>query len=210
MLTWEWVTHPKHALAARPADSPWAGRFWYSFYERGAIMADFCQRALAYMTDRPLEEFARKKTAALAQSIRRSDTPSLPPSGHGPMANRMCAATNLPEPPNCSSSSKSRSRTLRPTTPPGRSPFPGKPTFAPPSKSSGQRSRRKRRAKVEAGLPSAGHPSGSLGIWPASDCRGLPSNPTCPRPGYRFKSSGFTSVSNHYYPSMNEGEQAPV
>ncbi len=34
MLTWEWTTH--HAVAARPADHPWAGRFWYSFYERGA------------------------------------------------------------------------------------------------------------------------------------------------------------------------------
>jgi hypothetical protein len=61
MLTWEWVTNPRHALAARPADSPWDGRFWYSFYERGAIMADFCQRALAYMTGRPLEEFAKKR-----------------------------------------------------------------------------------------------------------------------------------------------------
>jgi hypothetical protein len=69
MLTWEWVTNPKHALAARPASSPWAGRFWYSFYERGAIMADFCQRALAYMTGRPLEEFMKKKTAALAKDL---------------------------------------------------------------------------------------------------------------------------------------------
>jgi hypothetical protein len=69
MLTWEWVTNPKHALAARPASSPWAGRFWYSFYERGAIMADFCQRALAYMTGRPLEDFAIKKTAALAKDL---------------------------------------------------------------------------------------------------------------------------------------------
>ena len=66
MLTWEWVTNPMHALAARPADSPWAGRFWYSFYERGALMADFCRRALAYMTGRPLEEFAKQKTAAMA------------------------------------------------------------------------------------------------------------------------------------------------
>jgi hypothetical protein len=69
MLTWEWVTNAKYALAARPADSPWAGRFWYSFYETGAIMADFCQRALAYMTGRPLEEFAKKKTTALAKDL---------------------------------------------------------------------------------------------------------------------------------------------
>ena len=67
MLTWEWTKN--HALAARPADKPWAGRFWYSFYERGAIMADFCQRALAYMTGRPLEDFAKKKTADLKDEL---------------------------------------------------------------------------------------------------------------------------------------------
>src|ERR1035441_9145185 len=33
MLTWEWTT--KHATEVR---RDWAGRFWYSFYERGAIM----------------------------------------------------------------------------------------------------------------------------------------------------------------------------
>lgn len=69
MLTWEWTTNPGHALAARPADKPWAGRFWYSFYERGAIMADFCQRALAYMTGRPLEDFAKKRTADLKDDL---------------------------------------------------------------------------------------------------------------------------------------------
>jgi hypothetical protein len=67
MLTWEWTRN--YALAARPADSPWAGRFWYSFYERGAIMADFCQRALAYMTGRPLEHYAKKKTAELKDEL---------------------------------------------------------------------------------------------------------------------------------------------
>lgn len=69
MLTWEWTTNPRHALAARPADKPWVGRFWYSFYERGAIMADFCQRALAYMTGRPLQDFAKKKTAELKDEL---------------------------------------------------------------------------------------------------------------------------------------------
>lgn len=69
MLTWEWTTNPKHALAARPADKPWAGRFWYSFYERGAVMVDFCQHALAYMTERPLEDFAKKKTAELKDDL---------------------------------------------------------------------------------------------------------------------------------------------
>jgi tetratricopeptide (TPR) repeat protein len=69
MLTWEWTTNPRHAVAARPADKPWAGRFWYSFYERGAIMADFCQRALAYVTGRSLEDFAKKKTAELKDEL---------------------------------------------------------------------------------------------------------------------------------------------
>ncbi|MCA8994883.1 MAG: DUF4062 domain-containing protein, partial [Planctomycetaceae bacterium] len=56
MLTWEWTTNPRHALAARPADKPWAGRFWYSFYEGGASMEDFCRHTLAYMTGRPLKD----------------------------------------------------------------------------------------------------------------------------------------------------------
>lgn len=64
MLTWEWVRN--HAPQVR---SDWAGRFWYSFYERGAIMADFCQRALAYMTGQPLEELRKKKTTELAPQL---------------------------------------------------------------------------------------------------------------------------------------------
>ena len=64
MLTWEWTT--KHAMNAR---TDWAGRFWYSFYEEGAIMADFCQRALAYMTRKPAEDFAKKKTPELAKEL---------------------------------------------------------------------------------------------------------------------------------------------
>jgi hypothetical protein len=57
MLTWEWTT--KHSTEVR---QDWAGRFWYSFYERGAIMADFCQRSLAYITQRPIEDFRKQKT----------------------------------------------------------------------------------------------------------------------------------------------------
>ncbi len=64
MLAWEWTT--KHATHVR---SDWAGRFWYSFYEKGAIMADFCRRALAYMTGQPLEEFRKKKTAELKELL---------------------------------------------------------------------------------------------------------------------------------------------
>ncbi|MDZ4288324.1 MAG: DUF4062 domain-containing protein, partial [Prosthecobacter sp.] len=67
MLTWEWTIW--HSTKGRAGGDAWAGRFWYSFYEKGAIMADFCQRALAYMTGRPLEEFAKKKTAFLVTDL---------------------------------------------------------------------------------------------------------------------------------------------
>ncbi|MCH9649810.1 MAG: metallophosphoesterase [Deltaproteobacteria bacterium] len=68
MLTWEWAKDEsgKHATQVR---DDWAGRFWYSFYERGAIMADFCQRALAYMTGQPLKELRKKKTAELREPL---------------------------------------------------------------------------------------------------------------------------------------------
>jgi hypothetical protein len=64
ILTWEWTT--KHSTQVR---NDWAGRFWYSFYEKGAIMADFCQRALAYITGQPLEELRKKKTAELSVQL---------------------------------------------------------------------------------------------------------------------------------------------
>jgi hypothetical protein len=64
MLTWEWIT--KHATQVR---GDWAGRFWYSFYERGAIMADFCRRALAYITRQPLDSFRKIKTPELAERL---------------------------------------------------------------------------------------------------------------------------------------------
>lgn len=64
LLTWEWTT--KHATKV-PVD--WAGRFWYSFYEKGAVMADFCRHALAYITGQPLEEFRKKKTSELGKLL---------------------------------------------------------------------------------------------------------------------------------------------
>lgn len=64
MLTWEWTT--KHATIIR---NNWAGRFWYSFYEKGAIMTDFCQRALAYITRQPLKKFQKKKIAELSELL---------------------------------------------------------------------------------------------------------------------------------------------
>ncbi|WP_176793407.1 DUF4062 domain-containing protein [Rhodospira trueperi] len=45
ILTWHWVG--QRAVTVR---DDWAGRFWYSFYERGATLVDFCRHAVAYMT----------------------------------------------------------------------------------------------------------------------------------------------------------------
>jgi hypothetical protein len=64
LLAWELTT--KHATKVR---GDWAGRFWYSFYEKGAIMADFCRRALAYITGQPLEDFRKKKTVQLGEML---------------------------------------------------------------------------------------------------------------------------------------------
>jgi len=66
MLTWEWTT--RNATGGR---RDWAGRFWYSFYEKGAVMADFCRRALAYMTGRPLADFTKKKQPELSELLLR-------------------------------------------------------------------------------------------------------------------------------------------
>jgi hypothetical protein len=64
MLTWEWTT--KHATQIR---GDWAGRFWYSFYERGAIMADFCRHALVYITRKTPDEFKNLKTLELSERL---------------------------------------------------------------------------------------------------------------------------------------------
>jgi len=50
MLTWQWVnTH------ATKLSTQWAGRFWYSFYERGADMREFAIVAVAYIARRAPE-----------------------------------------------------------------------------------------------------------------------------------------------------------
>lgn len=64
MLTWEWINNHSTNLRA-----DWAGRFWYSFYERGAIMADFCARALAYITGQSLDDFGKQKTPVLTEKL---------------------------------------------------------------------------------------------------------------------------------------------
>jgi tetratricopeptide (TPR) repeat protein len=64
MLTWEWTT--KHAPDVR---GDWAGYFWYSFYEGGADLVDFCLHALAYVTSRPIEDFQTAKPRELWEQL---------------------------------------------------------------------------------------------------------------------------------------------
>lgn len=64
MLTWQWTTR-----LAPHVRQDWAGRFWYSFYEQGAVMADFCRHVLAYMTGRPFEEFRTQKTLQMRDEL---------------------------------------------------------------------------------------------------------------------------------------------
>lgn len=64
MLTWTWIT--EHAPVLR---NDWAGRFWYSFYERGAVMSDFCRHALSYMTGESFEVLKRTRTADLVPAL---------------------------------------------------------------------------------------------------------------------------------------------
>jgi len=64
ILTWEWTK--KHSSKLR---DDWAGRFWYSFYEKGATMLDFCRRALAYMTGQRRGSFREKNTAELTKLL---------------------------------------------------------------------------------------------------------------------------------------------
>jgi hypothetical protein len=48
ILAWNWLT-----TRSTTVRKDWAGRFWYSFYERGAQTRDFLLRALAYMHGLP-------------------------------------------------------------------------------------------------------------------------------------------------------------
>ncbi len=64
MLTWEWAA--KHAPRVR---EDWVGRFWYTFYRRGAAMPDLCRRALGYMTGRPVDELQKLAFSELADEL---------------------------------------------------------------------------------------------------------------------------------------------
>jgi len=64
MLTWEWAN--RHAAKTR---NDWAGFFWYSFYEKGATMADFCRKGLSYITSQPRSKFKEKTTSELSSAL---------------------------------------------------------------------------------------------------------------------------------------------
>lgn len=66
MLSWEWIRNH-----APKVPQEWAGRFWYSFYERDGRIVDFCQHALAYMTGQPLAELKEQKTTQLMEPLLR-------------------------------------------------------------------------------------------------------------------------------------------
>ena len=67
MLTWQWAKDERGLYATTVRD--WAGRFWYSFYEKGAIMRGFCQHALAYMMGKPRETFEKWPMADLRKDL---------------------------------------------------------------------------------------------------------------------------------------------
>jgi len=64
MLTWHWVKNNAPVIR-----NNWAGIFWYSFYERGALMEDFLQHALAYMTGQDIDKFRKRPTGVLGEQF---------------------------------------------------------------------------------------------------------------------------------------------
>lgn len=70
-LTWEWLRRSKCE-----ANSIWRGRFWYSFYERGATLSEFLRCLVAFMSRRPFNDFIEYPDRALSliilEELRRS------------------------------------------------------------------------------------------------------------------------------------------
>lgn len=70
-LTWEWLRRGK-----RDTHSCWRGRFWYSFYERGATLSEFLRCLLAFMSGRSFNDFIEYPDRALSliilEELRRS------------------------------------------------------------------------------------------------------------------------------------------
>jgi hypothetical protein len=66
MLIWHWLR-----TRAAPVRSDWAGLLWYSFYEQGADLNDFCVHALAYLRHAPPKTFRGRRTLDLGDELRR-------------------------------------------------------------------------------------------------------------------------------------------
>ena len=66
MLTWHWLK-----TRAATVRSDWAGRLWYSFYEQGADLNDFCVQALAYIRHQRPKTFRGRRTVDLGEELRR-------------------------------------------------------------------------------------------------------------------------------------------
>ncbi len=66
MLTWHWAKN-RSALVR----NDWAGQLWYSFYEQGTDLKDFCVHALAYTRNLPPKTFRGLHTIDLAAALRR-------------------------------------------------------------------------------------------------------------------------------------------
>lgn len=66
MLTWHWLR-----TRAAAVSGDWAGRLWYSFYEQGADLNDFCVHSLAYIRHEPPKTFRSCRTLDLGYELRR-------------------------------------------------------------------------------------------------------------------------------------------
>jgi len=64
MLTWHWVKN-----RAPRVRTDWAGQLWYSFYEQGADLNDFCVHALAYIRRQPPKKFRGRRTLDLGDEL---------------------------------------------------------------------------------------------------------------------------------------------
>lgn len=64
MLCWQWAHRQLQSTTLE-----FAGVFWYSFYERGADMGDFCAHALSFTLGGPVDQYKHRKTADLAAEL---------------------------------------------------------------------------------------------------------------------------------------------
>jgi hypothetical protein len=64
ILAWKWLSQD-----APGARNDWAGRFWYSFYERGAQTRDFLLRALSYMAGQNVPHWEQMTVSELTDLL---------------------------------------------------------------------------------------------------------------------------------------------